>query len=327
VWEIAGRIRTSSCHRPVLAWAPMGEQELLEHAARRHGVISRSEARGFGLTERQIDHRLTRGHWTRVVGGVYRLAGVPASWRSQLVAACLAGSPLAVASHRAAARLWGFPGFDTPAVEVTMEPGRSRRLDGVVVHECALLLDDDRREVDGVPVVGVELNLIQLAAIVGGARIEGLVDDALRRRLTTLDSLRGRLEVLGRSGRDGSGVLRTAIDVRDPGNARAESRLERAFADLITDAQLPAPTLQHEVRDVRGRFIARVDAAWPEARLAVELDGRAFHEPLGRWNRDLRRQNDLVVAGWTPLRFTWWDVDQAPQRVVQDIARVVRAAA
>lgn len=304
----------------------MAEQHLLERAATRHGVFTRDEARSDGLTDRQIDYRVRCGRWLAVGTGVYRLTGAPDTWQARLVAACLAGGPAAVASHRAAGKLWRLRDFHDEHVEIAVPPGRCRSVRGVEVHHCTHLLPEDRHVVDGVPVAGPELTLLHLGAMFGARRIEGLVDDALRRRLTTIDGLRARLGVLGRSGRDGSGVLRAALDARDPGHEDAESKLERAFVDLIADSDLPAPVLQFVIRDRRGRFLARADAAWPTARLAVELDSRRFHEPLERWTGDLTRQNAMVIAGWTPLRFTWWDLHDAPKRVLSGIREVLQLA-
>jgi very-short-patch-repair endonuclease len=39
-------------------------------------------------------------------------------------------------------------------------------------------------------------------------------------------------------------------------------------------------------------------------------DSREHHEGAEVFQRDRARQNDLVLAGWTILRFTWVDVAQ-----------------
>ena len=81
------------------------------------------------------------------------------------------------------------------------------------------------------------------------------------------------------------------------------------------------PVPQHEVR-VAGRFVARVDLAFLAARIALEYDGRAVHERTDVFARDRRRQNELVQAGWTVLRFTAEDLRWGAARAVE----VVRAA-
>jgi very-short-patch-repair endonuclease len=81
---------------------------------------------------------------------------------------------------------------------------------------------------------------------------------------------------------------------------------------------------QYEVR-VGQRFIGRVDFARPELRFAIEVDGYEFHSSLSAFNRDRARQNELVAAGWTVLRFTWDDIIHRPEVVVAAIRRVLVA--
>ena len=47
------------------------------------------------------------------------------------------------------------------------------------------------------------------------------------------------------------------------------------------------------------------DAVWPERRLVVELDGRAFHDDPASFERDRARDRRLAVAGWRVIRVTW----------------------
>lgn len=100
--------------------------------------------------------------------------------------------------------------------------------------------------------------------------------------------------------------VRQAHRVLDISDGRAESPPEsRLRLALVLAGLRPVP--QHEVRD-RGRFIARVDLAFPELRIAVEYDGREVHERPDVFARDRQRQNELVRAGWTVLRFTAADL-------------------
>jgi very-short-patch-repair endonuclease len=75
---------------------------------------------------------------------------------------------------------------------------------------------------------------------------------------------------------------------------------------LVLAAGLPAPVAQFEVR-AGGRFVARVDFAWPEQRLALEYDGLWHAEP-GRFARDRQRLNALTAAGWRVVFVTAADL-------------------
>lgn len=89
------------------------------------------------------------------------------------------------------------------------------------------------------------------------------------------------------------------------------------MASLLQRHGLPQPTFQHEVR-AGGRLLARVDFAYPELLLALEVDGLEAHGNRAL-QRDLDRQNAVVGAGWTILRHTWSDVVRNPSKVARDV--------
>jgi hypothetical protein len=88
---------------------------------------------------------------------------------------------------------------------------------------------------------------------------------------------------------------------------------------LFVTAGLPAPICQLTITS-DGRQIARVDFAWPHVRLVVEIDGFEWHFSREAFQRDRTRQNDLVLLGWTVLRFTADDVRLRPAMVVEKVA-------
>jgi very-short-patch-repair endonuclease len=149
------------------------------------------------------------------------------------------------------------------------------------------------------------------------AAVAGL--DALRRAKVADDvALAARITAL--SGR-GCQQARRAWLLSDP---RAESPLESRVRVLLTLAGLP-PQVQYEVR-VGGTFIARVDLAYPERRLAIEVDG-AWHADDAQLVRDRRRLNRLLAAGWTVLHFTAADYYRRPEQITAQVrAQVLRAA-
>jgi very-short-patch-repair endonuclease len=72
-----------------------------------------------------------------------------------------------------------------------------------------------------------------------------------------------------------------------------------------------------------GRFVARVDAALPAIKLAIEVDGFGHHSTPEQFQYDRARQNELVAIGWTVLRFTWDDIVQRPAQVARTIERAI----
>jgi hypothetical protein len=117
----------------------------------------------------------------------------------------------------------------------------------------------------------------------------------------------------------GSAVARRVLPVADP---RAESPMESVVRWLLIGAGLPAPVLQHEVRDGAGRFLGRADLAWPDRKVLVEFDGDV-HRDRRVFVADLRRQNMLMAAGWIILRFSSADVLGYPQQVVAAVGNAL----
>jgi hypothetical protein len=83
---------------------------------------------------------------------------------------------------------------------------------------------------------------------------------------------------------------------------RAESYRESVLRVAIVLAGFPSPAVNHEVRNDRGDFVARVDLAWPEQRVAVEYEGDQHRTDRAQWQRDLRRVEALQDLHWRVIR-------------------------
>ena len=99
--------------------------------------------------------------------------------------------------------------------------------------------------------------------------------------------------------------------------------MESVLRWLVHEAGLPAPQVQFVVRSPDGALLGRADLAWPQRRVLVEFDGDV-HRERAVFVADLRRQNALLAAGWTVLRFTSADVLGRPEEVVAEIRRALR---
>ena len=283
-------------------------------AHRQHGVFTRRQAIEAGYALGQIDHRVQTNEWVAVDHGVYRAAQTPTSWLQRLMAACLAGP--AVASHRAAAELWGFPGYATGLIEVTAVRHKRRKPSDVVWHETVRLDERQATVLEGVPVTRPGRTIIDLGAVVDVTTLLHALDDALRRRLTSLQALEAELQRWG-DRRRGSGRVRRAIALR-VGQPIPESILESEFEELVRREGLPIPSRQWTVRGPDGTVIARVDFAYPVARLAIEIDGARYHDD----RRDLDRQNAIESLGWRVQRFTARHIRYRPT----DVAVMIMSA-
>ncbi len=94
-------------------------------------------------------------------------------------------------------------------------------------------------------------------------------------------------------------------------DARSESTLETLLRLLLVRAGLAPEELQFKVFRPDGSFV-RLDFAWPSLRLAIEADGREFHDKPDPLYRDRWKQNHVVARRWAVLRFTWDDVVRRP---------------
>lgn len=98
--------------------------------------------------------------------------------------------------------------------------------------------------------------------------------------------------------------------------AASESVMESQLRMLLVLAGLPRPQAQAGLHDAHGRPIGRADLFYPEARLVIEYDGVNHRDRLVD---DDRRQNAIIGAGYSILRFTAPDLLGAPQRVASEV--------
>jgi very-short-patch-repair endonuclease len=93
------------------------------------------------------------------------------------------------------------------------------------------------------------------------------------------------------------------------------------------ERSVPLPVSQFIIRDRSGSFVCRADFAYPDRRLLIELDGRAFHEGEDSFQSDRDKQNITQGLGWTTLRFTWYDITRRPDYTIELIGRTLRVLA
>lgn len=141
-----------------------------------------------------------------------------------------------------------------------------------------------------------------------------VIDELLFRRVVTADELSSY--AAARAGRPGAARAARAIALSD---GRAESPPESRVRVALRQAGLN-PRPQVDVRDGEGRFVARVDLAFEDERLAVEYDG-GWHSEPGQLSRDRDRLNRLQAAGWTVVFVTAPDLWR-----LHDVVDRVRAA-
>ncbi len=221
----------------------MGENDnkVLAYLRANGCVITRSEALALGMSPATLTRWVQRGHLIAVATGIYIQPGVLESERTLLRAATRSLS--AVVSHESAARLHGLDGFDSRRVAVTVPVRRSNRFTGVIVHQLTDLTSDETTHIIGLPVTDPPRTVIDLAAVLPSALLASSLDQVVRMRLTTYQSIAGRLEKTARQGKRGVTKLRSILKPRLGGSFVSESTLETRLLKLLEDHGLPRPRL------------------------------------------------------------------------------------
>jgi len=306
--------------------AKVAEEQAMVVQRRQHGIISRVQALECGMSRRQIGLRIESGAWIAQGRGVYLHSAVPPSWRASLLSACFRFG--AVASHRSAAVLHGIDGFRPGRRELLVARGKQRSalrrgLD-IHLHESTQM---DRADVtfrDHIPCTGLARTVLDVAAVVSLKRLEHTIDAVVRDRMLEWIDLYDVLVRHSRRGRNGCGRLRAILDVRYGDETVPLSSWSRMVSDLLVDAGRPKPALEHRVLAADGSFVAQVDLAYPEHKLAIELDSIRWHLNHDSFRRDPRRRNKLILAGWTVLNFTWADYVDEPAQLCATVSAALR---
>ena len=282
-----------------------------------NGVFLGSHAVAHGVVTRA---QLHSGLYRRLFQNVYADPGLPADHRLYARGAMLVMPGDAVLAGRTAAAWFDAP-FATavdPVLVVVPPDSGWRGPRGLRVH---------RTEVTAAEVVTVD-------ASEGVARLttplrtawEIAIQEPLPGAVALLDAMTRAGHVdggsLARLARDAHGRwgARRFAKVAPLVDGRSESRPESLIRVACVRAGLPAPVPQFVVLD-GGRFLGRVDLAWPEARLIVEYEG-SYHFDELQIRRDDRRYEGLVAAGWRVIRLSAADLRDLAD-VVSRIARAL----
>lgn len=286
-----------------------------------HGVVARRQLLEAGLSSREIEGLIERGHLYRLHQGVYAVGGRQIDRDGSWMAAVLASGPGAVLSHRSAARLWGIaPAWDLDP-EVT-RPRRSKARRGIQTH-LAVLPTDELDEVRRIPVTGVFRTVFDLASLVSvrelsSRQLERAFHEAEAKGLTGRVSLPGLIERY--PGHRGVGVLRRVLGKGEPVGI-TESELEERFLAFLDARGFPRPRLNATL-PVRGRLL-RPDCMWERERLIVELDGREVHGSDSAFEGDRRRDRELLAEGWRSSRITWRQLRDEPEAIASDLRQLL----
>jgi len=263
------------------------------------------------MSEHAVLRRHRSGQWRRCGPGVYFVNDRPFTDGARIRAAVWSYGPEAAASGLAAAWWLGLTRFAPDVVEVTVpRNSNGRRHEGTRVRRRDLKAADIVEWKD-LRVTSLALTVVEAAVRPrGGAKI---MDSALQQHVDLRALWRAHLRNKGRYGSPAARRLLQAAE--DNAHSEAERLLIRLLkANKITGWKANYPVAGY-----------KVDVGFPQQKVAIEVDGFAFHSDSEDFHQDRRRQNAIALAGWQVLRFTWLDLVEYPDRVIAEIKHAISA--
>jgi very-short-patch-repair endonuclease len=262
--------------------------------ARTGGVASRSRLLTV-TTRAQLDREIRSGH---LVSQFPRAYSRPWDWDVVLERAALVSvGPPAALSHTSALRRWRLPAGTSTAIHVTV-PARRHPIgdEQLTIHRVTHF--PRVLKVNGLITVSVADAVVGAWPLLVGPDQRAAALAATRTRLVSVCEVRSVADSATRL--PGRRDLMRLLDLIEAG---CESELELwGYLDVFDVPGLRQGVRQREVR--AGGRSYRLDLAYEEERIAVELDGHAYHSTRDQRERDMRRDAALASIGWLTLRYS-----------------------
>lgn len=285
------------------------------------GPFHRRTALAAGLTSEQLRSRC----WVRLFRDVYIHAAIPLTDQVRFDAARLALPSHAVATGRTAAWLFGL-WTPPPASAVPMEFGAARergahRRTGVGTRR--IIVDEGDIDVfDGIPVTTPERTCFGLMAGANSTEAVVWADVFLHAGLVTTAGMYRYADERPR--RPFVIRVRDALELARPGAASPMETRLRLVVVVFGGLREP-PLLNEAVYDEDGRFLGKPDMGYRRPDFGLEYDGD-YHNDPDQHAADNVRENGLVVANFPLLRYNAHDVYKRPERIVAEVAAMLRRA-
>ena len=286
------------------------------------GLVSRQQVLDVGGTDRLISARLASRRWAKVRPGVYLLVASPETPLRRYWAPVLAAGPKSAVSHQSAAKLYGVEEIREPGVVLTVPHPTHPRLRGVIVHQSTDLARRHIATFEGLPVTTPARTFVDLAAVLAPKDLRSVGESLLISKRVTGSRLSRLFTELARPGKRGFDKLSEVLDELLSTKGIPESKLERAFLDVVRAARLMEPVAQHPFP---GRLPGahRVDFAYVEHKLVIEVDGRSFHSRFEEQVNDKRRDMAAAAAGWQVVRIMWETLRDEPEWVIATLEEIL----
>jgi hypothetical protein len=251
------------------------EREICDLEQAQFGLVTVAQLEDLGLSTSGVHRRVIAERHDRLRKGVLVSLSVAPTFEQRVLAAVMSGGADAFASHEASGQLWESPLPGAALIEVTTDLLRRPRPKGVKMHRSGLLIPEDVTEVKGIPCATIARTIVDLSGRYNLKALGRLVDDALRRKLTTIAELEETSARLKSAPGRSRKKMRTILLRRDDGVAERESILEDFVFEALRRFRLPLPIAQHPVV-VKGKK-RRIDFCYVDRKIALEPKGFDTH--------------------------------------------------
>jgi very-short-patch-repair endonuclease len=283
--------------------------------AKQEGLVSRRQLEAHGLSRGQIERWVRDGRLHPAFRTVYALGYRNLGSLARARAASLA-CPGAVISHRSAAALLGIGEVAPRVVDLIPTDQGGRQIDGIKSHRVAFPSRQELVRVRGIVCTSVARTVVDLAGVYGEDGLRETFERAAAGGKLDLPAIEAALAARPR--KRGAPALRRVIEEWRPvaetaRYATVRSLFEAKLLPLIARSELPTPRINAPVRTAER--LLEVDLLWPDERFVVEADSRRHHATEVAFERDRKRDLELMEVHYEVLRVTWKQVEREPQKV------------
>lgn len=317
-----GRCDRRHCARQP-AGGPLASMELEKRIARRAerncGLITGTELRAFGLKDGQLHYRVKHRGWAEVLPGVFKLPGAPKTLDTDLVAAKLWLGRRGHFTGPTAGFVMQLHGILAPRrPSVAIYSGSS--CDGLNVHRLQPADKPPIRMVNGYPVPPVERVLLDCSAALPPRLAGNAMDDALRRKMTSIRALIDHRDRFCGRGRRGSRTFRELIAARDATDERVRTVFETRMLWILR--RIEGLRFQPDFLVRVGSSKYYLDFYLPLPKIGIECHSRKWHD-TERARADVVRDRRIRSTGIELLYFSYEDVVLEPASTEQEIRAAV----
>lgn len=292
---------------------------ILDLAARQHSVVARRQLNAGGVDYQAIKRRVASGMLEPATDLVLKLAAASSTPAQRLMISVLHVGTDTYVSHTTAAAWWGIAGFRLDRIHVSLERCHRVGHDKLhKVHHSTAIPEWCRKAHHGVPVVSPALAIYQMAGTISEDRVARAMDSAWSLRLINGPVIDKLLERLGRSGRDGTVLMRKLRKERPDHWTPPASNLESRFDEITAPYEFRFGR-QVDVGD--DEWSGRVDFLADDLPLIVEILSERYHTSLTDRANDEARRARHASMGFLVVEVWDFEIFHTPWLVVERISR------